>query len=81
MFWPTRRPIDLKLRYSDKLHADVGNLLNRRVRRISGFYRLEGSEANGAAVWYSGLSYVDFRVPGGTVAQTPVLRRHAMHPR
>src|SRR5262245_34148159 len=25
--------------------------------------------ANGAAFWYSGLSYSDFRVPGGTLAQ------------
>jgi hypothetical protein len=32
----------LKLRYSDKLYADLGNLLKRRVRRIRGLHRLEG---------------------------------------
>jgi hypothetical protein len=36
----------LKLRYSDKLYADLGNLLKRRVRRIGGLHRLEGHRSN-----------------------------------
>ena len=49
MFWPHLLADRLKLRYSDKLYADLGNLLKRRVRRIGGLHRLEGyrSNANG----------------------------------